>query len=148
MPYQDPREWEPGESRTGIDWAPIMNQETENVQALKERLLDRKAIFRDYDSITGARALQGIGRLNLADVESDTVMLTVVGVFPAGAILSYRLDTGEREDFLTVPSDGPHSLARQVMIPAPGQTRVVAVRVAMPVGSVATLVQIDLREVG
>lgn len=148
MPYKEPREWLPGESRTGAAWAPLLNQETENVQYLKDRFLDRKAVYRSFDTLAGTGVLRNIGRLNLAGVESDTVMLFVVGVFPAGSVLSFRLDTGERETFLTVPSDRSYSIAKQVLIPAHGETRQVNVRVAMPRGSSASLVQIDLREVG
>ena len=147
MVFMEPREWESGERHTGIAWAPIFNQETANIQFLYDNFTGVRGKYVDAGDVALTVAWNRVASLSIVS-RHEAVLLTVVGMFTAGAEMRWRLGS-RTEKFLEVDTDRDYAIAKQVIIGnLTAGTISVAVDASMYVGrGWARDLQVDLREV-
>ena len=118
MAWEEPRTWQPGEQ--GIP-SHVMNQHSaDNLQFLFDNYTNINGIYKDLDSVAipSASAYTEIVSLTLAS-RHEALLLTIIGNFPAGSLVQYRIDTNPDLEILNFAAATGYSfVAKQWIIPS------------------------------
>lgn len=143
MAWEEPRTWDPGE----VVSSAIINQHVaDNLQDIFDRYTDVRGQYKDISTFTLSSSWAEVASVAV-DTRHEAMLLIIVGDFPAGTDVSYRIDDQlQRTEFLTTDTTKTASEVWSEII-ANLVTGLHTIAIDMRGSGTVNSLQIDLREI-